>query len=596
MWASTIFRLARTMRCATVVSVSRNALAISAVVKPATARRVNATWASCESAGWQHVKISRRRSSDSTGSSAIGDRSRSATFSRYLLSRRRMSMARRLAVVINHAPGLSGIPCSGHFSNATTRLSWTTSSARSKSPSTRTSAAVSRPASSRKTAATAASVAPCVLSGVLALDHGPHFDDPALAATRPGLGHRQCLVQVLDVDDREPAHDFLGLDVRSVRDDRFAVLETDGRRAARSPELLASDDLAGPAVLVEPLVDLLVGRVHLVLRHLLPHLLVFDTVREHQDVLHLRSPFRAVSSAASFTRRTAGEEIDGSGSGELRLLLGQEGHDADRGIVAQSHARKVARLDVQRLIERQIVAPLHGVLDHRDRKSRCLGQLRRQPVYRGLVIDGCGGDVDPAHRRGLVRGQPCRLDHEAQSLRLTNQARQALGASGARDDPERRLGLADPRPPVFDHDAVVTAQGELASAAKSVTVDGRDHRFGTSLDRGEMLVHALHECADLTGSVRRAPIDAAQHAQVRAYAEVLLVVGSKHDDAHGPVVAKLVEGRRDLLPQLFGDRVEAVAMHDDSGDGPLAPDVDELAHQAVNRGMPPATSITAPVM
>src|SRR5450756_1659254 len=89
MWASTIFRLARTMRCATVVSVSRNALAISAVVKPATARRVNATWASCESAGWQHVKISRRRSSDSTGSSAIGDRSRSATFSRYLLSRRR---------------------------------------------------------------------------------------------------------------------------------------------------------------------------------------------------------------------------------------------------------------------------------------------------------------------------------------------------------------------------------------------------------------------------------------------------------------------------------------------------------------------------
>src|SRR5450759_5032980 len=237
MWASTIFRLARTMRCATVVSVSRNALAISVVVKPATARSVNATWASCESAGWQHVKIRRRRSSASAGSGAIGERSRSASFSRYLLSRRRMSTARRRAVVINHAPGLSGMPCSGHLSNATTRLSWTTSSARSKSPSTRTSAAVSRPASSP-------SVAPCVLFGVLALDHGPHFDDPALAAARPRLGYGQRLVQILDLDDREPAHDLLGLDERSVGHDRLAIFEPNGCRAAWTLELFAADDLA----------------------------------------------------------------------------------------------------------------------------------------------------------------------------------------------------------------------------------------------------------------------------------------------------------------------------------------------------------------
>ena len=37
-------------------------------------------------------------------------------------------------------------------------------------------------------------------------------------------------------------------------------------------------------------------------------------------------------------------------------------------------------------------------------------------------------------------------------------------------------------------------------------------------------------------------------------------------------------------------------MHDDAGDRPFAPDVDEHSHQAVNSGMPPATSITAPVM
>jgi hypothetical protein len=37
-------------------------------------------------------------------------------------------------------------------------------------------------------------------------------------------------------------------------------------------------------------------------------------------------------------------------------------------------------------------------------------------------------------------------------------------------------------------------------------------------------------------------------------------------------------------------------VHDNARDGAIAPDVDELSHQAVNRGMPPATSITAPVM
>ena len=150
------------MRCATVASATRNALAISTVVKPATARRVNATCASWDSAGWQHVKIRRSRSSASGGSGPNVARSNCSSFPRYRLSRRRMSMARRRAVVINHAPGLSGMPSSGHLSSAATRLSWTTSSARSKSPSIRTRAAVRRPASSRKTAATTRSVALCV--------------------------------------------------------------------------------------------------------------------------------------------------------------------------------------------------------------------------------------------------------------------------------------------------------------------------------------------------------------------------------------------------------------------------------------------------
>ena len=50
--------LARLIRWPIVISGTRYAFAISAVVMPATARRVSATWLARESAGWQHRKSS----------------------------------------------------------------------------------------------------------------------------------------------------------------------------------------------------------------------------------------------------------------------------------------------------------------------------------------------------------------------------------------------------------------------------------------------------------------------------------------------------------------------------------------------------------
>ena len=68
--ASRSFRFARTSRWATVASGTTSALATSGTVSPPTIRSVRATCASGASAGWQHVKISRRRSSGI--SSSIG--------------------------------------------------------------------------------------------------------------------------------------------------------------------------------------------------------------------------------------------------------------------------------------------------------------------------------------------------------------------------------------------------------------------------------------------------------------------------------------------------------------------------------------------
>ena len=163
------------MRCAIVASGTRNARAISSVVRPPSRRSVSATCASVESTGWHAVKTRRRRSSPMSSSSAA---SRSGTAdsccassswpscsclrSRSLLRRMR-SIARCLAVAMSHAPGLSGTPVSGHFSRAIKRASCARSSAWPMSPTMRASPAMSLADSILQTA----SMARCVSVAVM---------------------------------------------------------------------------------------------------------------------------------------------------------------------------------------------------------------------------------------------------------------------------------------------------------------------------------------------------------------------------------------------------------------------------------------------
>ena len=71
---------------------------------------------------------------------------------------RNASTARRFAVVMSQAPGLSGMPEEGHWASAATMASCAKSSARPTSRTMRTSAAMSRVDSSRQTASIAARV------------------------------------------------------------------------------------------------------------------------------------------------------------------------------------------------------------------------------------------------------------------------------------------------------------------------------------------------------------------------------------------------------------------------------------------------------
>src|SRR5512139_2542168 len=117
---------------------------------------------------------------------------------------------------MSQAPGLSGMPASGHCSSAATSASCAKSSASPTSPTIRAKPAMSLADSIRQTASTA----PAALGGV-AIHQLPNFDFQLLVpeanvrfqeATRP-------LDRFLfrrDVIDRISTDDFLGFGERSV--------------------------------------------------------------------------------------------------------------------------------------------------------------------------------------------------------------------------------------------------------------------------------------------------------------------------------------------------------------------------------------------
>src|SRR5712692_7665488 len=190
-------------------------------------------------------------------------------------------MARRRAAVINHAPGFSGMPCTGQLSSAARRLSCTTSSATSKLPIRRTIAPVSLAASSRKTVASASSVVARVRASVF---HDRAHLDAHL--TRPGLGDLERLAEVGHLQLGVAADDLFRLDVRAVRHHRFAIPETSRRGGVRALQLVAADDLARPPIRVEPFVDPLVGGRQL---WILGALFGFHGADEQQDIFHVTS-------------------------------------------------------------------------------------------------------------------------------------------------------------------------------------------------------------------------------------------------------------------------------------------------------------------
>src|SRR5664279_2415669 len=290
-----------------VVSGTRNACAISATVSPPRRRSVSAIRASGASAGWQQVNSSRNRSSSTAPVCSWGVSSwymkAAWCFASRCFSRRIQSIARLPAVVVSQPPGLGGTPASGHFSNAATSASPAASAAMSMSPKRRTSEAIRRPYSSRKTRSTAA-VPPCIDQSSFGAGSGEAVErtDLDLAPARLGpLGRElERHVEVGGVDDPETPDDLLGLQVGAVGHHRRLTLAVDDGRGRCRLKPTGEDPVAIDVKHViegagrgERLLHLLLGAVVAVLVHL------GVAVHRQQVVRHPSSPlFRAVPMTA----------------------------------------------------------------------------------------------------------------------------------------------------------------------------------------------------------------------------------------------------------------------------------------------------------
>src|SRR5437016_1177031 len=289
------------------------------VDRPPSRRRVSATCASVESAGWQQVKMRRSRSSctgpTSSGvpRSSLPGASTAATLSssRPRDSRRRRSMARLRAVVVIQPPGLGGRPSPGHLRSATANASCTASSATSTSPTIRISAATDRPDSSRKIRPTSAASSLSPASRTRSSLEDTEWTDLDRVPDGRGCLRRptERSIEVLGLDDVEAAEVFLRLREGSVGGQHLALGNAHDGGGVGFVQGAGEDPGAGRLHLLVEDLDLLPGLLHLLVGHRLADL-ALDAL-DGQEILRHGGPPRDGRALPASHPTTNGRRPDG---------------------------------------------------------------------------------------------------------------------------------------------------------------------------------------------------------------------------------------------------------------------------------------------
>src|SRR5918993_3543645 len=188
------------------------------------------------------------------------------------------------------------------------------------------------------------------------------------------------------------------------------------------------------------------------------------------------------------TRTSHEPSAGGSATGELRLARAvlEEGLHARPLVLGVEQPGEELGLQRQSLVEGAVQPAVDGPLGRGERQGRPGRELARHG-HRGrvdLVVRDDG--VGETELEGLLRTDVPAGEDQVLGLGRADQPRQALGPTGARDDPEQDLRLADLR--ARAHDPEVGAEGELVAAAEGVAGDGGDDRLRDVGDRPERVL------------------------------------------------------------------------------------------------------------
>src|SRR6266567_7825689 len=174
--------------------------------------------------------------------------------------------------------------------------------------------------------------------------------------------------------------------------------------------------------------------------------------------------------------------------------------------------------------------------------------------------------VDQPDTISFLRADHLSGQNELQGAALADQPRQPLRSAAARNEPERHFWLPEPRG--LDREPDGASHRRLATAAECKAIDGRDHRLAEVLDEIEDF---LSETAGLLGFERG---DMGELADVGAGDERLVAGSRQNGAAYRSVVARILEGRSQILPGRRIQRVKYV--------GPIDGDVSNAAFLLVN--------------
>src|SRR5258708_6510507 len=167
---------------------------------------------------------------------------------------------------------------------------------------------------------------------------------------------------------------------------------------------------------------------------------------------------------------------------ELRCLLAEEAEHADDGVLRERGLDERLHLELQGVLDfLHPDALVDRLLDQRLGQRSARGQLLGLGRNARLEVLGRRRLVYQADAEGVLGVDAGPLQHHLQRDAGVDQPRQPLGPTGAGDDPEVDLGLADGGPAVVDHDPVVARERQLAATSQRVAIDRGDHDLGRLL-------------------------------------------------------------------------------------------------------------------